>query len=172
MAQPGSNPVFVLNLSWRLKYRLNHQGGSQWLKIRQLFQANWLPSFLWKKFKPEKKLNYNIFMCCHWIKKPKFNNVCVLFKHSDFCLRMMEMHFKGPRCHYFSGGHVPGPPRNLGLRCPQVATLSQVFFLLLPLERYTVKCCSTFWGVGLVPVGIQPIFTQFVAISSSVMSQF
>ena len=31
-------------------------------------------------------------MCCHWIIKPKFNDVCVLFKHSNFCSRMLEMH--------------------------------------------------------------------------------
>ena len=33
------------------------------------------------------------------------------------------MHFKGPRCHHFSG-----TPSNLGLWRLQVATLSQVFF--------------------------------------------
>ena len=31
-------------------------------------------------------------MCCHWIIKPKFNDVCVLFKHSNFCSRMLEIH--------------------------------------------------------------------------------
>ena len=25
-----------------------------------------------------------VFMCCRWLKKPKFNNVCVLSKHSNF----------------------------------------------------------------------------------------
>ena len=25
-----------------------------------------------------------VFMCCRWLKKPKFNDVCVLSKHSNF----------------------------------------------------------------------------------------
>ena len=41
-------------------------------------------------------------MFCHWIKKPKFNDVCVLFKQSNFCSRMLEMHFKKPRFQNFS----------------------------------------------------------------------
>ena len=35
-------------------------------------------------------------ICCHWIRKPKFNNVCVLFKTSKFCSRMLKMYSKGP----------------------------------------------------------------------------
>ena len=30
-------------------------------------------------------------MCCHWIIKPKFTDVCVLFKHSNFRSRTLEM---------------------------------------------------------------------------------
>ena len=37
-----------------------------------------------------------VFMCCQWIKKPKLNDVCLLFKHSHFCFRMLEMHPRGP----------------------------------------------------------------------------
>ena len=46
-----------------------------------------------------------VLVCCHWIIKPKFNDVCVLFKHSNFCSRMLEMHsrciqiFPGTRAH-------------------------------------------------------------------------
>ena len=43
-----------------------------------------------------------VFTFCHWIKKPKFNDVCVLFKQSNFCSRMLEMHFKKPRFQTFS----------------------------------------------------------------------
>ena len=46
-----------------------------------------LPTFLWK-LPP---------------KKPKFNDVtCVLFKHSTFCCRMLEMHYWRPRFQTFS----------------------------------------------------------------------
>ena len=37
-----------------------------------------------------------VFMCCQWIKKPKLHDVCVLFKHSHFCFRILEMHPRGP----------------------------------------------------------------------------
>ena len=36
-----------------------------------------------------------VFMCCQRIKKPKLH-VCVLFKHSHFCFRILEMHPRGP----------------------------------------------------------------------------
>ena len=45
---------------------------------------------------------YKVFMFCHRIKKPKFNDVCVLFKQSNFCSRMLEMYFKKPRFQNFS----------------------------------------------------------------------
>ena len=42
------------------------------------------------------EINYHslnrVLMCCHWIIKPKFNDVCALFKHSNFSSRMLEMH--------------------------------------------------------------------------------
>ena len=40
-------------------------------------------------------------MCFHWIKEPKFNEVCVLFKQSNFCSRIPEMHSKMPRFQTF-----------------------------------------------------------------------
>ena len=55
-------------------------------------------------------------MCCHSIKKPKFNDVCVLFKSSNFSSRILEMYSKTPRFHKFSGGgwgggdYAPGLP--------------------------------------------------------------
>ena len=39
-------------------------------------------------------------------KKPKFNDACVLFKHSNFCSRMLEMHSKRPRFQNFPMGHA------------------------------------------------------------------
>ena len=42
-----------------------------------------------------------VCMCCHWRKKPKFNDVCVLFKHTNFCSRMLEIHSKRPKFQIF-----------------------------------------------------------------------
>ena len=41
------------------------------------------------------------FMFCHWIKEPKVNDVCVLFKQYNFCSRIPEMHSKMPRFQTF-----------------------------------------------------------------------
>ena len=43
-----------------------------------------------------------VFMCRQWIKKRQLNDVYVLFKHSHFCFRMLEMHPKRPRFQSFS----------------------------------------------------------------------
>ena len=43
-----------------------------------------------------------VFMYWHWKNKPKFNNVCVLCKHSIFCSRLLKMHSKRPRFQNFS----------------------------------------------------------------------
>ena len=58
------------------------------------------------------------------IKKPKFNNVCVLFKNSNFCSRMLEMYSKMPRFHKFSRG---------GGVCPWTALETGVSFFHLHL---------------------------------------
>ena len=40
--------------------------------------------------------------------KPKlFNDVCVLFKHSNFCSKILEMQSKRPRLQNVSRGHAP-----------------------------------------------------------------
>ena len=36
------------------------------------------------------------FLSYRWIKRPKFNHVYVLFKHPNFCSRMLEMHSMRP----------------------------------------------------------------------------
>ena len=43
-----------------------------------------------------------VFMYWHWKNKSKFNNVCVLSKHSNFCSRLLKMHSKRPRFQNFS----------------------------------------------------------------------
>ena len=58
-------------------------------EIHQLFHVNSLPTFLWK-------------LCAT---KPEFNDVCVLFKHSNFCSRMLEMHSEKPSFQNFLRGH-------------------------------------------------------------------
>ena len=65
-------------------------------KIRWLFHMNSLPTFLWK-LPP---------------KKPQFNDICVLFKHSNFCTRMLEKLctlIRGPDFKFFPGGMSPDP---------------------------------------------------------------
>ena len=49
-------------------------------------------------------------MCCLWMKKLQFNDVRVLFKNSNFCYRMFEMHSKRHRFQNFSCRHAPGLP--------------------------------------------------------------
>ena len=53
-----------------------------------------------------------VFMCCHWIKKLKFNDICVLSKNSNFCSRMLEMHVwsEAQISNFFLGGMLPDPP--------------------------------------------------------------
>ena len=60
-----------------------------------------------------------------WIKKPKFNYVCVLSRYNILVFapaRMQEMYSKRPRFQFFS--------RNFRLWRLQVAPLPRVFFLL------------------------------------------
>ena len=64
--------------------------------FKWLFHLHSLPTFLWK-LPP---------------KKPQFNDICVLFKHSNFLHQNAGkiMHpNKRPRFQIFSRGHVPGP---------------------------------------------------------------
>lgn len=85
-----------------------------------------------------------VFMCCHWVKKPKFNDLCVLFKHSNFCSRMLEMHSKRPRFQNFS--------RNLQLRRSQVMPLLRVFSFSTCSKAFT-SYLKSYWKPWLcVPV--------------------
>ena len=68
-------------------------------EIHQLFQVNSLPTFLWKS--PLFIIN-RVFMCCHWIKKPKLNDVCVLFKHLLLLQNDGYAFLKRPRFQKFS----------------------------------------------------------------------
>ena len=85
-----------------------------------------------------------VFMCCHWVKKPKFNDLCVLFKHSNFCSRMLEMHSKRPRFQNFS--------RNLHLWRLQVTPLLRVFSFSTCSKAFT-SYLKSYWKPWLcVPV--------------------
>ena len=53
-----------------------------------------------------------VFMCCRWVKKPKFSDVYVLFKHSNFCSRILQMHSKWSRFQHFFPRHAPDPTRS------------------------------------------------------------
>ena len=76
-------------------------------------------------------------MCCHWIKKPKFNDVCVQFKRSNFCCRMLEMHSKRPRLQNFS--------RNSLLSSCQITLLLQVFSFPTHSKSYLKTLYSKHW---------------------------
>ena len=87
---------------------------SQWpAKFTSYFMWT-LPTFLWKYY-PLEKL--------------EFNDVHVLFKHSKFCSRMLEMHSEKPSFQNFSRGHAPkqNPPSNLHFQHSQVTAVAWVF---------------------------------------------
>ena len=71
-------------------------------------------------------------MCCHWIKKAKFNDVCVLLKHANFCSRMLEIHFKTVRFQNF--------PRNSCLCCEFFPSPPTPKLLLSYLKSYWKPC--------------------------------
>ena len=64
-----------------------------------------------------------VFMCCCWLKKPKFNNVCVLSKHSNFAPECWKCILRGPGFKIFPS--LPTPK------------------LLPPTENLIEKPCAT-----------------------------
>ena len=70
--------------------------------------------------------------------KPEINDVCVLFKHSNFRSTMLEMYSKRPRSQNFSEGHAPGPPFNSKLRFQrsQVTSPFHAYFKAFILNYY------------------------------------
>ena len=76
-------------------------------------------------------------------KKPKFDDVCVLFKQFYFCFRMPEMHSKRPRFQIFS--------RNSHLRCSQVAPLPQIFSFSTHSKAFAtyLKSCWKPWKCNM-----------------------
>ena len=66
-------------------------------------------------------------------KEPKFYDVCVLFKHSNLCSRMLEMHSERPRFQNFSKGHFLDPLVTFGI-CK--SHLLHKFFLLYLLHSF------------------------------------
>ena len=65
-------------------------------------------------------------MCCSWMKKLKFNDVHVLFKNSNFCSRVFEMHSNSTRFPFF----------------PTDMPLDPSFFLSLPSSKAFATYCS------------------------------
>ena len=51
-----------------------------------------------------------VFICCHRIKKPNFNDVCVLFKHSNFCSGYWKCILRGQDFKIFGRGACPQTP--------------------------------------------------------------
>ena len=85
MKTSSGDSVRVFNMSrWPAKFA----GYFTWTRHPLSFGNN--PSFK------------RVFMYWRWKKKPKFNNVCVLFKHSNFCSRLLKMCTKRPRFQTFS----------------------------------------------------------------------
>ena len=64
-----------------------------------------------------------VFMCCRWLKKPKFNDVCVLSKHSNFAPECLKCSLRGPGFKIFPS--LPTPK------------------LLPPTENLNEKPCAT-----------------------------
>ena len=79
-----------------------------------------------------------LFIWCCLIKKRKFNDVCVLFKDSNVCSRMLEM-------------QLWDPSSNLCLRSLQVAPWAQVFFLLRLLQSFWHLLKTSLKTLFLVP---------------------
>ena len=72
---------------------------------------NLLPTFLWKLPR----------------QKPKFNDVCILFEHSNFAPECWKCTLKGPDFKIFSVGMPAEPPSYLWFWRGQVALVPQVF---------------------------------------------
>ena len=98
-------------------------------------------------------------MCCHWIIKPKINDVCVLFKHSNFCSRMLAMHSMHSDFSRNSRSQVAPLPRVCFLRhllqsfCHLLKILSKTLKLFAGLhanwfEVLVGGCQSAFTGLG------------------------
>ena len=100
-----------------------------------------------------------ICICCHWIIKPKINDVCVLFKHSNFCSRMLEIHSMHSKFSRNSRSQVAALPRVCFLRhllqsfCHLLKILSKSLKLFAGLlanwfEVLIGGCQSAFTGLG------------------------
>ena len=109
-------------------------------------------------------------MCCDRIKKPNFNDVWVLFKHSNFfLLRILEMHSKRTR---FPWGHAPRPPVKLtpsALRRCEVfrppPILQSFCHLLITLLKTLIYCYQN-------PVPAQSLMMQTQYISASKVMEY
>ena len=73
-------------------------------------------------------------MCCRWIKKPKFNDVCSV-QHSNFCSRMLKM------LSDFRGWGEGMPPRQTPLESCTCSTCSKAFATYL--KPYWISWCTT-----------------------------
>ena len=114
------------------------------LNKSQLFLMNLPPTFLWK-WPPQ---------------KPKFNDVCVLFKHSNFCSRVPEIHSKRPRFKHFCHGPCPQTPLVTCTfsTCKLPLWCKFFFFLLCLLQSFChlLKTLLTTQFSNLLPGGMSP----------------
>ena len=78
------------------------------------------PTFLWKLLP----------------KKLKFNDVCVLFKHSNFALECWKCTLTGPDFKIFPRKHAPGTPKVTPAFSTCNSRLWHKFFLLHLLQRF------------------------------------
>ena len=97
-------------------------------------------------------------MCCQRIKKPKFNDVCVLFKHSTFCSGYWKCILRGQDFKLFPGGHAPRPPFLLHL-------LQSCCHLLITFLKSLIYCFES-------PVLAQSLMTQTQYISASKVMEY
>ena len=113
-------------------------------------------------------------MCCDRIKKPNFNDVWVLFEHSNFfLLRILEMHSKRTRFQNFSMGTCSQTPR-------KTHTFSTQKVRGFSSSTYTSKLLSPTYNLKLKtliycyqnPVPAQSLMMQTQYISASKVMEY
>ena len=121
----NNNVVYFLKMMVKKVFlQLLMSSWTHWGSVIRVFNKSWWPAKFASYFTWTRRLlfcgNYpslnRVFMCCHWIKKPKFNDVCVLFKQSNFYSKKLEMYSERPRFQNFSRNlhpcceFFPSPP--------------------------------------------------------------
>ena len=121
----NNNVVYFLKMTVKNVFlQLLMSSWTHWGSVIRVFNESWWPAKFASYFTWTRRLlffgNYptlnRVFMCCQRIKNAKINDVCVLFRHSNFCSKMLEMYSERARFKNFSrNSHLccnffPSPP--------------------------------------------------------------